>query len=55
VENGNELYERVLRVLKCVINKMLSNTWQETEYHLQACCAVNDAHIGVYWSPQETW
>jgi hypothetical protein len=44
---------------------MLANIWRENEYHLDVCCATNDAHIErpsyleplstleTLWGPQE--
>jgi len=36
--------------LQSVTNEMLVNTWQETDYGLDMCCATNGAHIEMYWA-----
>jgi hypothetical protein len=47
VKNVNELHDRIIRGPECVTSEVVANTWQETEYHLDVCCATNGAHIHI--------
>jgi hypothetical protein len=42
----NDLHD--IRVEKYIINEMLANTWQETEYHPYACHANNGDQTEIY-------
>jgi len=35
---------------ECITSDMLANTWQETDRHLDVCCATNGAHIETCWA-----
>jgi len=48
VQNVNELHDRIVRAAECVTNKMLSSTFQETEYHLDVGHVINTANIENY-------
>jgi len=34
---------------------MLASTWQETEYHIDMCCATYGAHIEIYWAHEKLY
>jgi hypothetical protein len=48
VQNENMLCERSVTVAKCVTNKKHTNTWQENEYHFEACHATIGAHTELH-------
>jgi hypothetical protein len=43
MQNVNEFHDRIIIVVDCVINEMLANTWQRTEYCPDVCHATNGA------------
>jgi hypothetical protein len=49
----NELLDRTVRAAECVTNEIFVSTWRETEYRLDACRAINCAHIEMYWAHKE--
>jgi hypothetical protein len=47
-QNASELHHRIIRVADHVINEMLANIRQETEYCFDVCHATNGAHTEIY-------
>jgi uncharacterized protein (DUF169 family) len=47
VHNVNEPCDRIITTAECITNEMLANSWQETNYHSDVCCATNYAHIEI--------
>jgi hypothetical protein len=45
MQTVNKLSDRIIRA---ATNQMLANTWQETEYCLDMCCATNSPHVDIY-------
>jgi hypothetical protein len=43
----NEFHDRIVKAAKCTASEVLTNTWQETEYHIDVHQATNGAHIKI--------
>jgi len=50
VQNVNKLCDRIVRAAECITNEMLTNTWQETEYHVDVCHVTNGVHSEICWA-----